>query len=309
MSFRFVIFTFIVLGVTSAQLGSADLSFTNYDEPLYEQIKSRIKEKIITIVGKGSVKKDRYFLVSFSYQDADNTAKESHTFATLLRMRSKATDSSLNDGYVDEDRRIQAFTISWLPKRFKYNDRSLCVFKGFGSHVFPRLNQCRPETGYNFTLKETLEFAMRPEIDEQDSRGNIQPFTRLVGMWGPFEINEKFYKKGVERKKYLESGISKYIADDRLYRKSYAAFNCYHATTDLQVGFSEGGFLGTGFKMWGLNGSRHNLKEYLAKVSEWFVHPMSKHQIDEKLFGYVYSEKLKTENVQAPFVNAAAFYK
>jgi hypothetical protein len=41
----------------------ADVDFSNYDVPLYEQIVNRIKAKVAARLGEGKNKRDRYFIV------------------------------------------------------------------------------------------------------------------------------------------------------------------------------------------------------------------------------------------------------
>src|SRR6478735_5998124 len=42
-----------------------DVDFSNYNEPLFEQIVGRIKAKVAARLGEGENKKDRYFIVPF----------------------------------------------------------------------------------------------------------------------------------------------------------------------------------------------------------------------------------------------------
>ena len=52
-----------------AGLLKADVDFSNYDAPLYEQIVNRIKAKVAARLGEGVNKQDRYFIVPFAYQN------------------------------------------------------------------------------------------------------------------------------------------------------------------------------------------------------------------------------------------------
>jgi len=83
---------------------------------------------------------------------------------------------------------------------------------------------------------------------------------------GPYEIKKEAFDLGVKRKQLLDGGTIGYRADDRLYRKDRAAINCFHAMAGLEELYPNGGFLGTGFRMWGINGTARVLIEYTKKV-------------------------------------------
>src|SRR6516165_603348 len=53
----------------------ADVDFSNYDVPLYEQIVNRIKAKVAARLGEGDNKRDRFFIVPFAYQNRWNNPK------------------------------------------------------------------------------------------------------------------------------------------------------------------------------------------------------------------------------------------
>src|SRR5262249_23466985 len=61
-----------------AGLLKADVNFSNYDEPLYEQIVNRIKAKGAPRLGEGRNTRDRYFIVPFAYQNKRNDPELSH---------------------------------------------------------------------------------------------------------------------------------------------------------------------------------------------------------------------------------------
>ena len=52
-----------------AGLLKAEVDFSNYDVPLYEQIVNRIKAKAAARLGEGVNTQDRYFIVPFAYQN------------------------------------------------------------------------------------------------------------------------------------------------------------------------------------------------------------------------------------------------
>src|SRR5258707_13076166 len=55
-----------------AGLLKADVDFSNYDVPLYEQIVNRIKAKVAARLGEGVNTQDRYFIVPFAFQKRGN---------------------------------------------------------------------------------------------------------------------------------------------------------------------------------------------------------------------------------------------
>ena len=76
------------------------------------------------------------------------------------------------------------------------------------------------------------------------------------------EIAKQGFDLAVQRKRLLDGGTIKYRADDRLYRRDRVAISCFHAMAGLDDLFPNGGIFGTGFKMWGLNGTARVLIEY-----------------------------------------------
>jgi hypothetical protein len=69
----------------------------------------------------------------------------------------------------------------------------------------------------NRTLKDTLERA----------KG------RRITIWGPSEINQDLYERGLNKIKELKSGNFKYKEVDSDFRGK--AFNCFHAVIDLYI--------------------------------------------------------------------------
>ena len=88
-----------------------------------------------------------------------------------------------------------------------------------------------------------------------------------VAMWGPYEIKKAAFDLAVKRKRLLDGGTIKYRADDRLYRKDKVAISCFHAMAGLDELFPNGGLFGTGFMMWGFNGTARVLIEYTEKAT------------------------------------------
>src|SRR5262249_47960112 len=226
------------------------VDFASYDVPLYEQVVNRIKAKGAPRLGEGKNTRDRYFIVPFAYQNKRNDPEFSHSFISVVHLFPVGKHSSFRSGFRRgrfKGQDFEAFTISWLPHDFDTNPH-LCVFDGFGSRIVPKRNKCPISTGRNFTLEETLRFAVKAK--------------NAVAMWGPYEIKKEAFDLGVKRKRLLDGETIRYRADDRLYRKPLVAINCFHAMAGLEELYPNGGFFGAGFWMWGINFTRRVVIEY-----------------------------------------------
>ena len=268
--------------------------FSNYDVPLEKQVTNRIKTKVMARLGEGKSNRDRFFIVPFAYENKGNDPGYSHTFISVIRVLGDEKQPKLTPGIPKrtvDNRNFEAFTISWLPHDFAENPQ-LCVFKGFGSRLVPSRNQCPPVTGKVFKLAETLQLA-----------SNVK---NVVCMWGPYEIRKDAFDLAVKRLRLLESGAIKYKADDRLTRLDRSAINCFHATAGLYELYPNGGIFGTGFKMWGVNGTTRVLMEYTDKAS---LRGMILEPIDVKAdrFGFVYAPSKDLGRVYNPFPTASAY--
>ncbi len=249
----FRIFLLLLWFPLVAQAG--DIDFSNYDVPLYTQIVDRIKAKIAPRLGDGPITHERYFIIPFAYQDRGNHPEFSHSFVSVIRVFADNKPAKLTPGLPTRKYKnweFEASTISWLPRNFLSNPH-LCVFDGPGSRLLPKNNKCPISPGRNFTLAETIKLA----VDAKNA----------VAMWGPYEIGKEGFDLGVRRKRLLDGGTIKYRADDRLYRKDKVAISCFHAMAGLDELFPNGGLFGTGFKMWGFNGTARVLIEYSEKAS------------------------------------------
>ncbi len=269
--------------------------YAQYEVPLYQQVTNRIKAKILSRLGEGKNTKDRYFIIPFAYQNNGNDPGYSHSFMTVIRVLADNKPDKLTPGIKKrtyKNRGFQAFTISWLPHDFASNP-NLCVFRGFGSRIFPTWNQCPLSQGRSFTLEETIKLAV-----------NVK---NAMCMWGPYEISKDGFDLAVNRLRLLEKGEIKYLADDRLTRKDKKAINCFHAMAGLDELFPNGGLFGTGFNMWGINGTSRVLIEYTAKanISGVLLEP-----VDEKKdrYGFVYSAK-RDARCYNPVKESSAYQK
>lgn len=285
MSFRIFALTLCLPFAAQAGLLKQDVNFSNYDTPLYKQIVDRIEAKIAPRLGKGPLKHDRYFMIPFAYQDKGNHPEFSHSFISVIRVFATNKKPTLTPGlptrtYKSWD--FEAFTISWLPADFLTNPH-LCVFDGAGSRLFPERNKCPVSPGKNFSLQETIKLA----VDAKNA----------VAMWGPYEIAKPGFDLGVRRKQLLDGGSIKYRADDRLYRKDRVAISCFHAMAGLDELYPNGGLFGTGFKMWGFDGTARVLIEYTGKAhyKKLLLDPVD---VKKDRYGFVYAP---TRNGRVPY--------
>ncbi len=289
-------FLLVVCTASIAQAGlvSRNVDFSSYDLPLHTQVINRIKAKILARLGEGINTRNRYFIIPFAYQNRNNDPEFSHSFVSVIRVFPDNKQTKLTPGLETrsyKNRQFEAFTISWLPRDFATNPH-LCVFDGLGSRIIPKKNDCPLVPGRNFSLAETLQLAANDKL--------------VVAMWGPYEIDKQGFDLGVRRKRLLDRGTIKYRADDRLYRKDHIAINCFHAMAGLEELFPNGGLFGTGFKMWGFNGTARVLIEYSqrARTKGLLLEP-----VDEKRdrYGFVYATSRNGRVPYNPIRNASAY--
>ena len=291
--------TVFILVVILPWLARADVvernvDFSNYGKPLYTQVVDRIKAKILARLGKSPNLRDRYFIIPFAYQNHKNEPEFSHSFITVIRVFADNKPAKLTPGLPTrtyKDREFEAFNISWLPADFLTNPH-LCVFKGTASRLFPDANECPAVPGHNFSLQETIDLAAKEKV--------------AVAMWGPYEIAKPAFELGVKRKELLDGGTIKYRADDRGYRKKRIAINCFHAMAGLEELYPNGGLFGSGFKMWGFNGTARVLIEYTQKMSNkgLLLEPVD---VKKDRYGFVYAPVRNGRVPYNPTRNASAY--
>jgi hypothetical protein len=277
-----------------APAAPGDVDFSSYDVPLYEQIVSRIKAKVLARLGENRSATDRYFMIPFAYEDRGNHPEHSHSFISVIRVLADDKEPKLTPGLKTrsyKDREFEAFTISWLPEDFMTNP-NLCVFDGPLSRTIPKNNRCPVSPGKNFNLAETIKLA----VDAKNA----------VAMWGPYEIRQGGFDLAVKRKELLDGGTIKYRADDRLYQKDKVAISCFHAMSGLDELFPKGGFLGTGLKMWGINGTARVLIEYTQKerYKALLLEPVD---VKNDRYGFVYAPAANGTVPYNPVRNASAY--
>lgn len=286
-----------VLFLASSVVAQADgkrVDFSDYDMPLYEQITKHIRERVTARLGEGKNGHDRYFIIPFAYENKGNDPGYSHSFMTVIRVFGNGRQPKVTAGLKARTYKhyeFEHFTVSWLPADFLENP-DLCVFKGFGARLVPSWNQCPVSVGKDFTLPDTIKLAVQAKV--------------AVCMWGPYEISKGGFDVCVQRLRLLEKGTMKYRADDRGYRKKLVAINCFHAMAGLHELFPNGGIFGTGFKMWGVNGTARVLIEYKARATTkgMLLEPVD---VKKDRFGFVYAPAAKSRGVFNPFQTASAY--
>jgi hypothetical protein len=281
---------------SQAGLLKPDIDYSNYDVPLWDQVVNRIKAKVSDRLGEGENTRDRYFIVPFAYQHRGNKPALAHSFISVIRVFADNEQPHFIPGLRKgqfRNRNFEAFTISWMPADFDKN-QDLCVFDGFGSRIDPNLNKCPIVPGRCFKLPETLKLAVG--------------FKNAVCMWGPYEIKKEAFELGVKRKELLDGGTIRYKADDRLTRKDRIAINCFHAMANLYQLYPNGGLFGTGFMMWGIDGTARVLIEYTKAVRDkgLILEPVD---IKKDLYGFVYAPERHSWGVYNPFRNASAYHE
>jgi len=296
MSFRTLVFLLALPIVAQAGSPPQGVDFSNYDLPLYTQVVDRIKDRVSARLGEGKNTRDRYFIIPFAYQDRGNHPEHSHSFISVIRVFADNKQPKLTPGLTTRkyrNREFEAFTISWLPHDFMSNPH-LCVFDGVGSRLIPQNNKCPVSPGRNFTLAETIKLA----VDAKNA----------VAMWGPYEIKKAAFDLAVNRKRLLDGGTIKYRADDRLYRKDKVAISCFHAMAGLDELFPNGGLFGTGFMMWGFNGTARVLIEYTDKATNkhLLLEPVD---IKKDRYGFVYAPTRNGDVPYNPLGNSSAYQR
>ncbi|HSI12685.1 MAG TPA: hypothetical protein VK961_11610 [Chthoniobacter sp.] len=272
------------------------VDYSHYDEPLFDQIVDHIRVKVAARLADRKLTNDRYFIIPYAYEDKDVRPELSHSFMTVIRVFAHGKGASVTRGLKErryKNWNFEAFTISWLPHDFDKNP-DLCVFEGFGARLIPDWNKCPVVVGRDFKLEETVQLAV-----------NVK---NAVCMWGPYEITKGAFDLAVKRLRLLDSGKIKYRADDRIYRKDRVAINCFHAMAGLEELYPNGGIFGTGFKMWGINGTARVLIEYNDRGAKMglLLEPMNE---KKDRFGFVYAPTRDSRPIYNPFKVASVYHR
>jgi hypothetical protein len=129
-----------------------------------------------------------YFVLVFGAQrPLIKVPRYSHSFATFVRLT--------------PERRLEAFTISWLPRSGEI-------------HLF----RFEPEPGCNLTLEETLRFCDANHME--------------VSCWGPYQIHPDLWNRALCQWRRLQSGAVLYKAYD-CGSPDGTVSNCVHALEQL----------------------------------------------------------------------------
>lgn len=156
---------------------------------------------------------ERFFLLLFGSHDALRRPENTHTWATLVRVRASDAGPAGGGGGTPGcvDPALDVHTISWLPTAGKIDPRNDTV-----------------EPGRNYELHETLRFV----YDSKQS----------VAVWGPYEVWHGFAHRFLVQKQFLDSGAVGYQAVDS--RGEAARLgngcDCIHAVTDMDPIYPRG---------------------------------------------------------------------
>ncbi len=151
----------------------------------------------LLLAGAGAGRGDEfYYLLVFGSQQGTGCVRHSHTFATFVRATGR--------GPCAPSYRLDAFTISWLPRALEL-----------------RLLALAPEAGMNLGLADTLRWA--------------QSTGQRVALWGPYQIERELFERALAQARLLESGAVCYKLLDAGYPTDVAC-NCVHAVTSVAGG-------------------------------------------------------------------------
>ena len=184
------------------------------------------------------------YMVVFGSERHPNVPEHSHTFAAFLRS-APGTGSAPGEG--------EPLCISWLPQTRVI--RPLWLL---------------PETGWNFGLIETIDWALMPDSEDPGAK------TYLYA-WGPFRILPLFRDQAAARIAELKSGRVEYVVEDLLYRP-HRATNCIHALSDL--GLTN---LFASHSRFPWSGSE--LEGRFIILGPWIMNPSQTYKEVRKLFG------------------------
>src|ERR1700745_4280553 len=98
VSLRILVLLLCLSWVAQAGVINPEVDFSSYDVPLYAQIVNRIKAKIAPRLGNGPLKRERYFIIPFAYQDRGNHPEFSHSFISVIRVLADNKQPKLTPG-------------------------------------------------------------------------------------------------------------------------------------------------------------------------------------------------------------------
>jgi hypothetical protein len=136
---------------------------------------------------------ESYYVIFFGSQSTPRRPKYTHTWGTIVKATGEGKDLSKYD--------LEVHTCSWLPATLNI-----------------RVWRLLPETGVNLDLDSTINLMLHNKEE--------------IVQWGPYQISEQSYERGLRQIQRLDSGVYRYRAVDGLSRTSNIA-NCFHAISDL----------------------------------------------------------------------------
>jgi hypothetical protein len=147
--------------------------------------------------GAGAGRGDEfYYVLVFGSQQGPGCVRYSHTFATFVRATGR--------GPCAQSYRLDAFTISWLPRTLELRPLALA-----------------PEAGMNLGLADTLRWA--------------QATGQRVALWGPYQVDRELFERAWAQASLLQSGAVCYKFLDAGYPTDVTS-NCVHAVTSVAGG-------------------------------------------------------------------------
>jgi hypothetical protein len=153
---------------------------------------------VLLLCGAGRGRADDfYYVLVFGSQQGPGCVRYSHTFATFVR--------ATGHGPCARSYRLDAFTISWLPRTLDLRPLALA-----------------PEEGTNLGLGATLRWA--------------RATGQRVSLWGPYQIERELFDRALAQARLLESGRVCYRVIDSGCPTDVVT-NCVHAVTSVAVGY------------------------------------------------------------------------
>jgi hypothetical protein len=153
---------------------------------------------VLLLCGAGAGRADEfYYVLVFGSQQGAGCVRYSHTFATFVRATGR--------GPCAQSYRLDAFTISWLPRTLELRPLALA-----------------PEAGTNLGLADTLRWT--------------QATGQRVALWGPYQIERELFEGASAQASLLQSGEVCYKVLDAGYPTDVAC-NCVHAVTSVVGGY------------------------------------------------------------------------
>jgi hypothetical protein len=219
---------------------SSALVATNIKEAM-----DKLKKEIALKTSIEHPDQETYYMLPFSYEADNKHPFSAHTFYTFVKVSPSGEQSWT--------------TISWMPADFD-KTRRIEIFDTIAEAA--RGNKFPAVDGKNYSLEETLGFA-------NDAKLKVQITKSYNGI---IRISKELYDLEINRFNELNEGKTKYLAQDfetRFLEPGSKAINCMHAVSDLPGYYSPKGSFGTGWGIWGQNGTLHVLNHLANHKNGW----------------------------------------